>query len=76
MKRIVVIGSGIAGLAAAKHFVSKNFNITVLDKGKYPGGRIAQEKIKNLYLIMALNFLQLNRKNLKKYASLELRIMY
>ena len=76
MKRIVVIGSGIAGLAAAKHFHSKNFNITVLDKGKYPGEELAREKIKNLYLIMALNFLQLNRKNLKKYASLELRIMY
>ena len=41
MKRIVVIGSGIAGLAAAKHFHSNNFNIIVLDKGKYPGGRIS-----------------------------------
>ena len=49
MKRIVVIGSGIAGLAAAKHFYSKNFNITVLDKGKYPGGRISSRK--NLSLI-------------------------
>ena len=44
MKRIVVIGSGIAGLAAAKHFHSKNFNITVLDKGKYPGGRIIDQE--------------------------------
>ena len=46
MKRIVVIGSGIAGLAAAKHCNSKNFNITVLDKGKYPGGRISTRKNK------------------------------
>ena len=76
MKRIVVIGSGIAGLAAAKHFHSKNFNITVLDKGKYPGGRISTRKNKEFIFNHGADFLQLNRKNLKKYASLELRIMY
>ena len=46
MKKIVIIGSGISGLAAAKHFKPKNFNITVLDKGKYPGGRISTRKNK------------------------------
>ena len=46
MKKIVVIGSGVAGLAAAKQFNSQNFDITVLDKGKYPGGRISTRKNK------------------------------
>ena len=44
MKNIIIIGSGIAGLAAANYLSSKNFNVTVLDKGKYPGGRISTRR--------------------------------
>ena len=44
MKNIIIIGSGIAGLSAANYLSSKNFNVTVLDKGKYPGGRISTRR--------------------------------
>jgi hypothetical protein len=47
MKNIIIIGSGIAGLAAANYLSSKNFNVTVLDKGKYPGGRISTRRGKD-----------------------------
>jgi len=44
MKNIIIIGSGIAGLSAANYLSSKKFNVTVLDKGKYPGGRISTRR--------------------------------
>ena len=44
MKNIIIIGSGIAGLSAANYLSSKKFNVTVLDKGKYPSGRISTRR--------------------------------
>ena len=70
MKRIVVIGSGIAGLAAAKHFHSKNFNITVLDKGKYPGGRISTRKNKEFIFNHGAQFFTAKSKEFKKICQL------
>ena len=70
MKKIVVIGSGIAGLAAAKHFNSKNFNITVLDKGKYPGGRISTRKNKEFIFNHGAQFFTAKSKEFKKICQL------
>ncbi len=47
MKKIFIIGSGISGLSSAHYLVSKGFNVTILDKGKYPGGRISTRRIQN-----------------------------
>ena len=66
MKKIVVIGSGIAGLAAAKHFNSENFNITVLDKGKYPGGRISTRKNKEFVFNHGAQFFTAKSNEFKK----------
>ena len=70
MKKIVIIGSGIAGLAAAKHFHSKNFNITVLDKGKYPGGRISTRKNKEFIFNHGAQFFTAKSKEFKKICQL------
>ena len=70
MKRIVVIGSGIAGLAAAKHFHSNNFNITVLDKGKYPGGRVSTRKNKQFIFNHGAQFFTAKSKEFKKICQL------
>ena len=70
MKKIVVIGSGIAGLAAAKHCNSKNFNITVLDKGKYPGGRISTRKNKEFIFNHGAQFFTAKSKEFKKICQL------
>jgi hypothetical protein len=38
-RRAIVIGAGISGLRAARGLVSGGFLVTVLDKGRAPGGR-------------------------------------
>ena len=43
--RVVVIGAGIAGLLAAQQLHSTGHEVTVLDKGKSPGGRLATRRI-------------------------------
>jgi oxygen-dependent protoporphyrinogen oxidase len=37
--RVVVVGAGIAGLAAADRLVARGFDVTVLERGEQPGGR-------------------------------------
>ena len=38
-KKVVVIGSGFAGLSAASNLAQKGFDVTVLEKNAVPGGR-------------------------------------
>ncbi len=40
MKKVIVIGSGIAGMSAAADLASKGYDVTVLEKNDKPGGRI------------------------------------
>ncbi|MEV0288565.1 phytoene desaturase family protein [Kribbella sp. NPDC050820] len=37
--RVVVVGAGFAGLAAAAHLVGRDRQVVVLERGKVPGGR-------------------------------------
>jgi len=39
MKKVIVIGSGFAGLSAAIHMANDNFNVVVLEKNNSAGGR-------------------------------------
>jgi renalase len=39
--RILVVGSGIAGLTAARRLSASGHEVTVVDKGRRPGGRMA-----------------------------------
>ncbi len=39
--RVVVIGAGMAGLTAARLIAASGHDVTVLDKGRRPGGRMA-----------------------------------
>jgi phytoene desaturase len=39
MKKIIVIGAGFSGLAAATSLASKGFDVTILEKNDSPGGR-------------------------------------
>ncbi len=39
MKKIVVIGSGFAGLSAATHLAHKGYDVTILEKNAIAGGR-------------------------------------
>lgn len=41
-RKVVVIGSGFAGLSAACHLAASGFEVTVLEKNASPGGRARQ----------------------------------
>ncbi len=40
--RIVVVGAGLAGLAAALHLAGRGRAVTVVERGEYPGGRVGR----------------------------------
>jgi phytoene desaturase len=42
MKRAIVIGSGIAGLASAIRLQNKGFQTTILEKNNYTGGKLTE----------------------------------
>ena len=42
---VVVIGSGLAGLTAARRLTDAGRSVVVLDKGRRPGGRMATEEL-------------------------------
>ncbi|HUH74657.1 MAG TPA: 1-hydroxycarotenoid 3,4-desaturase CrtD [Chitinophagales bacterium] len=42
MKKAIIIGSGIAGLAAAIRLQNKGYRVHVLERNTYPGGKLTQ----------------------------------
>jgi phytoene desaturase len=42
MKKAVIVGSGIAGVAAAIRLQNKGYKVQVLEKNAYPGGKLTQ----------------------------------
>ncbi|WP_299433370.1 1-hydroxycarotenoid 3,4-desaturase CrtD [uncultured Aquimarina sp.] len=41
-KKVIIIGSGIAGLATAIRLRNQNFDVTVYEANSYPGGKLAE----------------------------------
>jgi phytoene desaturase len=44
-KKVIVIGSGFAGLSAACHLAKKGYDVTVLEKNEVPGGRARKMEV-------------------------------
>lgn len=44
-KKVIVIGSGFAGLSAACHLAKKGYSVTVLEKNEVPGGRARKMEV-------------------------------
>ncbi|MEZ4949047.1 MAG: FAD-dependent oxidoreductase [Saprospiraceae bacterium] len=38
-KKVIVIGAGFSGLAAASSLAQKGFDVTIIEKNEVPGGR-------------------------------------
>ncbi|XLS29465.1 1-hydroxycarotenoid 3,4-desaturase CrtD [Flavobacteriaceae bacterium M23B6Z8] len=45
MKKIAIIGSGIAGLAAAIRLRNSGYNVKVFEANSYPGGKLSQVQL-------------------------------
>ena len=43
MKKAIIIGSGIAGIASAIRLQNKGYSVQILEKNSYPGGKITQQ---------------------------------
>lgn len=44
-RRVVVVGAGLSGLMAARRLAVEGCEVTVLDKGRGPGGRLATRRV-------------------------------
>ena len=42
MKKVSIVGSGVAGLAAASRLAARGFEVTVFEANAYPGGKLTQ----------------------------------
>ncbi len=47
MKSCIIIGAGMAGLSAARELTSQGWDVTILDKGRGVGGRMATRRMAN-----------------------------
>ena len=43
-KRVVVIGAGLAGLAAAIRLAAEGVAVTVVERGTRPGGKMGRDR--------------------------------
>lgn len=44
-ERVVVVGAGLSGLAAALHLAGRGRTVTVVERGRHPGGRVGRADI-------------------------------
>lgn len=47
---VVVVGAGLSGLSAALHLAGRGRNVTVLERGAHPGGRVGRADISGYHL--------------------------
>lgn len=68
MKKVAVVGAGIAGLVAAHELKKKGFDVTVFEKETRVGGRMATHLKDDLPFNSGATFLSLNYHLLRRYS--------
>ncbi|MEK6821529.1 MAG: FAD-dependent oxidoreductase, partial [archaeon] len=58
---VVIIGAGIGGLALAARLAHDGYRVDVFEKNTFPGGRVAQKKIKGYTIDVGPTFLLMPR---------------
>ena len=49
-KRVVIIGAGIGGLAAAVELSARGFDVTLLERAQTPGGKMREVEAGGLHI--------------------------
>ena len=57
-KKVIIIGSGIAGLALSVRLKSKGYNVEVFEKNENVGGKLSDFISTTLGMILDQNYLQ------------------
>ena len=58
MKKIAIIGSGVAGLASGVRLALKGYRVHIFEQNKYPGGKLSSFKLKGYRFDAGLLYLQ------------------
>ena len=64
---LIILGSGIAGLAAARLAEKDNKSVLVVDKGRRLGGRVSTRRKNGFFLTMAPNLSRPGEINFPRY---------
>ncbi|PRC46901.1 phytoene desaturase, partial [Mycobacterium sp. ITM-2017-0098] len=48
--RVVIVGAGLAGLSAALHLAGRGRQVTVVERGAHPGGRMGRADVGGYHL--------------------------
>ena len=67
--RVVVVGAGLAGLMAGRALAAAGHAITLLDKGRSPGGRLATRRIDGATLDHGAQFFTVRADAFARYVS-------
>ena len=77
--RVVVVGAGVAGLACAADLVALGFDVTVVEAGDQPGGRMRSDRLDGFVLDRGFQVFNPAYPQVRKrveLASLDLRAFY
>ena len=69
MPRVIVVGAGIAGLAAAYRLQQRGFDVEVLEREDVPGGRMRSERHGEYVIERGAQFIASSYRNMRKLAA-------
>jgi len=78
-KKVIIIGSGIAGISSSLKLKSYGINSIIVDKGNFIGGRISTRQVNNKncsYFFHGAQFFTAKTNNFKKIIQTGIRERY
>lgn len=67
MKKVAIIGAGMAGLTIATYLQKQNFDVTIFDKGRGVGGRMSSRRTDWGYLDHGTQYFRIQHPDFQKF---------